>query len=146
VRFIVTVVPQVPGPPLPPADTHGLLLRCRHHYGPIRNPLITALREGLISEIAGPGRHPRVLDDQRDGVEDLYAQPDRIDRPFMTWITRPRPQPSRSSSAHTNSVLSTPLTSARSPTPAGSHAEPTTMLAKQIGLAPSAVPVDVPSQ
>jgi len=45
VRFIGTVVPQVPGPPLPPADTHGLLLRCRHHYGPIRNPLITALRE-----------------------------------------------------------------------------------------------------
>ena len=33
----------------------------------------TAPREGLISEIAGPGRHPRVLDDQRDGVEDLVG-------------------------------------------------------------------------
>jgi len=81
VRFIGTVVPHVPGPPLPPADTHGLLLRCRHHYGPIRNPLITALREGLTSEIVGPGRRPRVLDDQRDGVEDLYAQPPQRRRP-----------------------------------------------------------------
>jgi len=106
----------------------------------------TAPREGLISEIAGPGRHPRVLDDQRDGVEDLYAQPDRIDRPFITWITRPRPQPSKVlQRAHQQRAVH-PAHLGPLPHP-GRIARRTDHNARlQIELAPSAVPVDVPSQ